>query len=823
MTDDLITIHYLGISVGRKLERLDPNDDRYQINGFTTDTNNNVLRLVLYGNNIANFPKELFELRSLEDLILVNNKITQLPNEIESLINLKNLFLGNNRLRTFPMEIVNFKKFERLGLSINRIKELPVDIDRLCNLENLKELYLSDNYITRLPPEIMELDLEIKWEWDPSREGIYLEDNPLEFPPIEIVKEGHRAVIEYFASLKEERKAFNEVKVMIVGDGGAGKTSLIKQLFGEKFNNNEPQTHGINIRDSSVFEGGKSIVVHFWDFGGQEIMHTTHQFFLSKRSLYILVLDGRKEEDAEYWLKHIESFGGNSPILVVLNKIDQNPGFEVNRRFLQDKYREIKGFYRVSCASGFGIQEFSEGLGKALLNVKILETTWPTSWFNVKTRLETLQNHFISYDEYIKICEEENINERISQETLIDFLHDLGVVLHFKDFRLLDIYLLDPRWVTNAVYKIINSEQLAEQNGLLKLDLLDGILNKEKDPDYEYSPDTYRYIIELMKKFELCFEIDNNSVLIPDLLEVQEPIIDFEAAESLKFIIEYDFLPKSVLPRFIVKMHEDIKNDWRWRTGVVLEDRSFQSAAVIKADEQNKRIFINVKGDQKRDYFAVIRKTLSDINNSFENLSFTELVPLPGNEEFEVEYEELIGYEIAGRDEYFVGKIRESYSVTELLNGIEKQEIRKTLRVINVEGDYYEKPEMEIVKMKQEKVIRIGDNSTISAPIVIADTIEHSFNTLTESTVDDDLKQLLDQLLKEINEVSKVVPKDKTNEVEAMARDAESLVKEATSSKPRQRWYDVSIDGLKQAAINIGEIAEPVLEIVKKLVPLLLN
>ena len=36
-------------------------------------------------------------------------------------------------------------------------------------------------------------------------------------------------------------------------------------------------------------------------------MHATHQFFLSKRSLYILVLDGRKEEDAEYWLRHLKA------------------------------------------------------------------------------------------------------------------------------------------------------------------------------------------------------------------------------------------------------------------------------------------------------------------------------------------------------------------------------------------------------------------------------------------------------------------------------------------------------------------------------------
>jgi len=84
--------------------------------------------------------------------------------------------------------------------------------------------------------------------------------------------------------------------------------------------------------------------------------------------------------------------------------------------------------------------------------------------------------------------------------------------------------------------------------------------------------------------------------------------------------MEYDFLPKSVMPRFIVKMHKDIKDDLRWRTGVVLEDKSLQAIAVIKADERDRKIFISVNGDQKRDYFSIIRKTFRDINGRFEKL-----------------------------------------------------------------------------------------------------------------------------------------------------------------------------------------------------------
>ena len=47
--------------------------------------------------------------------------------------------------------------------------------------------------------------------------------------------------------------------------------------------------------------------VNIWDFGGQEIYHATHQFFLTRRSVYILVCDDRKEDtDFFYWLQVVE-------------------------------------------------------------------------------------------------------------------------------------------------------------------------------------------------------------------------------------------------------------------------------------------------------------------------------------------------------------------------------------------------------------------------------------------------------------------------------------------------------------------------------------
>ena len=371
---------------------------------------------------MKNLPPEIKELKNLTILDISDNQLTSLPPEITELKNLTELYIFDNQLTSLPPEITELKNLTTLDISDNQLTSLPPEISEL---KNLTELYISGNQLTSLPPEILELDLEIEWEknWKPNI--IYLEGNPLENPPVEIVKQGREAVINYFKSLEGEKEPLNEVKVLLVGEGGAGKTSLVKKIFGEEIDGNEPQTQGINIRKWMVQNGEREIKANFWDFGGQEIMHATHQFFLSKRSLYILVLDGRKDEKPEYWLKLIENFGGDSPVLVVINKIDENPAFELNRKFLREKYPSIRDFYRLSCKSDIGVKEFSKTLEEELKAVKHLEIKWPKSWFNVKNKIEKMcpncvsdvadegeceHCNFIQYNDYKMMCDEEGVN-----------------------------------------------------------------------------------------------------------------------------------------------------------------------------------------------------------------------------------------------------------------------------------------------------------------------------------------------------------------------------------------------------------------------------
>jgi len=621
-------------------------------------------RLSLKSCNLTEFPPEILELKHLEELNLSNNYLTVLPEGISKLNRLYLLDLHNNKLTSLPDEIEKLNNLGYLDLSNNNLDTLPEVVCKLKPSILAKMLYinLSNNHLMILPKEIGDIAGAVKLE---------VHGNPLKEPPVEIANKGIKAIKEYFDSLEKEKKqAINEVKVLLVGDGGAGKTSFVKQIFNMKFDKNESQTHGININDFDFTINNKHVKVHFWDFGGQEIMHATHQFFLSKRSVYILVLDGRKDEKVVYWLKHIQSFGGNSPVLVILNKQDENPGFQVDRRTLQENYPIIKGFFPVSCKTRYGIESFVKVLKKIISEVELIKTTWPQNWFSIKSQLEKMEEPYISYHAYQCLCVDENIADESSQDVLLDFLNDLGVILHFDDFNLLDTHVLEPKWVTEAVYKIINSQFLIEKAGIFELNRLSDILLKKKDSNYLYPIDKHRFIIQLMLKFELCFYIDNFTLLIPGLLSVEKPDFKFDYDNALKLIYYYDFLPKSILHRFIVKMHQNIYNNLRWRSGVVLCDDSFDSCAVVRSDDDEKRIYIYINGSQKRDYYAVIKHHLFEIHNSFEKLIVDERLCLPDNPNVTVSYQHLLKLEKKGIMSYMPENADNEYDVTELLGSV---------------------------------------------------------------------------------------------------------------------------------------------------------
>lgn len=708
---------------------------------------------------------------------------------------LTHLNLWENQI-TDISPLAHLTQLTNLSLWDNQI----TDLSPLVQLTQLTKLDLSENQITHIPEFLLALNLEFTLEkrnYDNKDKGkLFIGDNPIQEPPLEIVAQGNEAMRAYYASLKET-KELNELKVIFIGDGGAGKTSLIKRVLDNTFDPNENMTHGITIKDRTIRVNDTPIKAHFWDFGGQEMMHSTHQFFLSHRSLYVLVLDGRKEEDSEYWLNFIKTFGGNSPVMVVLNKINDHLSFEVNRKFLLDKYPNIRGFHKTSCSTEVGIEPFFTALKTAMTQVEFIKTKWGKSWLEVKEHIETLPDNYITRERFIALCDRFGVDVS-ARPILTTYLDNLGIAIHFDDFNLDSIHTLNPQWITNGVYALVTSKLLHEKYGVLDKAQLHTLL----DPKI-YHPTTHYYILELMKKFELCFAIDDRYLLIPSALEIEEPTFDFETDDALRFEIDYGFLPPSVMATFIVKSHLDIKDTLQWRTGVVLEDASTHTQALIKVDIREKRFTILVNGEQKRDFFAVIRKRFSEINRKFTALSVAEMIPLPHSTE-RVDYRELIGYEQERIEDYFNGKLRKHFSVSQLLNGIERPESRE--KNIHVHGDYYEGD-----KTMGNHVSVGGNNSGIIS------TGDHNTITQTLTTTNTDLEALLEAFHREANTLITTLPEDQQA---SFKEDVETFTTKVQENK-KDKYFNLSKEGLIEAAEAVGSVGVTFMGLIPKIIEFL--
>ncbi|MCI5124038.1 MAG: hypothetical protein D3925_06075 [Candidatus Electrothrix sp. AR5] len=352
----------------------------------------NIQVIDLSDNNLkeCSFLKNLNQLTVLD---LCNNQIK----DISFLKNLKQLYfldLSNNNLRNISV-LQELYKLREINLKKNQIKEISV----FRKFISLNRLSLENNRITKLPDWITELPPETiydRYDSNPDGKGIHVFNNPLTNPPPEIIDQGREAMRAYFRSFKKENGVrLHEAKVLLVGEGMAGKTSLLKRLQGLNFDKKESQTHGINVlsllgRDLPGFvKPAEDSRLHIWDFGGQEIMHASHRFFMSNRSLYILVLDSRTDSKKFHWLRHIEKYGGKSPLIVAMNKIDINPSYNIEQKSINASFPWIENrFFRISCKSKEGLPEIIRSIAVSVPATPLYGMEISKSWLEIRTELE---------------------------------------------------------------------------------------------------------------------------------------------------------------------------------------------------------------------------------------------------------------------------------------------------------------------------------------------------------------------------------------------------------------------------------------------------
>jgi internalin A len=612
-------------------------------------------QLHLWKNQLSALPPELGQLSQLTKLHLYGNQLSTLPPEIGQLSNLNILSIGQNPLRGLPESIQFCHSLEKLDLSKTQLKLLP---DGLRKLPKLTHLNVAECKGLGLPTEIT--GRVQRWE-EPNAQQ----------------------VLDYYFSREEQgERPLNEVKLLLVGRGEAGKTCVSRALRGEDFDKNQKETPGIEIEPWILkYPDGDPIKVHLWDFAGQEITHETHRFFLTERSLYLVVLDGRTDqqmEEAEYWLNHVERYGTRrdgdtierSPAIVVLNKWESPGPYDAERRRLQREFPNIKAFVETDCKSGLGIKKLEETIRSALDNMPDVRETWPTSYFKVRQLLDKRidhGDHFMTWGDFTKVCQKAGEKDKGRQKSMAANLNALGVALYYgNDDRLRDTRVLNPNWAANGLYGLIRgvnkkphqgdkgylwagdiAQVLTE--GMKGMDSARGASIKDY-PEKRHGVKVHEFLLDLMVERELGFqsgEYKKKTVyLLPGLLEQDEPDpkmfdIDKHTKESeVRFRYVYEIFPAGVMSRFIVRTHPLSEKQDRWKSGVVLEWGKAK-ALVLCERRRNPKIDIYIHGGTNEEHQAlagIVRVNLEAIHSGLpEGLKGVEELDLsPSGEQYEM-------------------------------------------------------------------------------------------------------------------------------------------------------------------------------------------
>jgi internalin A len=581
-------------------------------------------------NQIKSLPTEITKLISLNKLYIQNNQLVSLPDEIVQLVNLREFHLSSNRLNNLPTKIGKLISLKEFNIHSNELRELPEDITQLANLRKLdlsynqitslpkkmgqltklRRLDLRDNQLVKLPPELGLLHLA----------ALTFGNNPWQALPPEIRSGGVRAILNFCRQqLEGETDQIYEAKLLIIGEGGAGKTTLAKKIQSSDYQlKEEDSTQGIDvIQWQFSLDNGKEFRVNIWDFGGQEIYHTTHRFFLTKRSLYTLVVDNRKEDtDFYYWLNMVELLSDKSPLLIIKNE-KQERQREINERQLRGEFINLKETIATNLDTNRGLPEILTQIKHYISNLPHIGTELPKTWIKVREALEQDSRNYISLDEYLTLCEDNGFTRREDKLQLSGYLHDLGVCLHFQeDDLLIKTVILKPTWGTDAVYKVLDNPLVIRNKGRFTRDDLKGIWYEEKYVTMQSE------LLRLMMNFKLCYEIPNvpRTYIVTQLLTLNPPDYYWDGSENLMLRYEYEFMPKGILTRFIVEMHAWIEEQsCVWKSGVVLSKDDARAEITELYRYHKGEIRIRVSGKRQRDLLTTIRHELGKIHDSYNS------------------------------------------------------------------------------------------------------------------------------------------------------------------------------------------------------------
>ncbi|AZA58597.1 leucine-rich repeat domain-containing protein [Chryseobacterium shandongense] len=765
----------------------------------------------IYPNNLIDIPTGISKLTNLECLIIGgdwNQKDKSNPNKwrikktnnLRKLESLKYLNISNNMITNID-SVVNLPELEVLHANNNSIHS----VRNLDMFSNLREIYLSNNLIEDVVflldnTSLTTIDLHsnkitdlipLKTLFDVSLIGIEvtswkknvisINHNINTNPPLSALEGGRKSFLLYVnryekeIGLKLTEYINNDVKVILAGNSNSGKSTLVDYLLFGKVNKKIKTTDWIERKELfKKIDNKSSVRLKFFDLGGQDYYHDTHNLFFDKDSIYLLlwenktnILQSKKEGEMvfqnyplEYWLDCIRIHSQNSSemerkidklleqkekinnftksitskfpenskvdfgarnILIIQSKTEKDKFF-LNQLDYQVRYPLIKDFINISTYNEKGLSLLNDFLlemvrENPLFNKKLLNT-----WGLIKDNLSnivkgvevalTIDQLLDRFNEFIASSFRTSALTTLEIETLMFSREDIIEFTIFLNGIGDLIYRpnVDPNIVIVNQKKFIETTKKLIENAKLN----DGEL-KSLDDEYQF---------KVLKDLEVIFENEGRYFFPLYLPEKPYPVVEIllnNVNIPLRKFKFSGYIPKNIILKIYSRFSKraspsnGFNNFYFWKNGLILIDEVLGDKFYLKFGINSKSNYTFI------DMFCLDHDKFSKDYSGFidfiqeiftvENLVVTELVTIDG--EFYADLEIVTSCYEKRINFIEVNDLHDNTKVinTHIYNNFIHENLKKNMKKIFIS---YSKYDDDYRKEFIKHLITLKDDGTIS-------------------------------------------------------------------------------------------------------------
>jgi internalin A len=371
-----------------------------------------------------------------------------------------------------------------------------------------------------------------------------------------------------------------------------------------------------------------------WDFGGQEIYHATHQFFLSDRSLFVLLWNRRlgwEQAKLPYWLDIIKARAPHSRVILVATHAEGRP-IDLPLAELRATYPQIVGSARVDNRTTEGIEELRHMMAVEAAQLPLMGSRWPLTWATGVAAVTKCGLQHSTPEDLHRRLAGTGVTDSSHQTYLLRALHLLGDILYFdEDEELHDTIIVRPQWVNGYIAKVLDSPEVAMKHGLLTR-------SHERQLWSDLDPGLRDRFLRMMEKFDLSYRITDDATAASLVVErlpwdsppYQEPwaaALSQPGGREIRIRYRLNTIPPGIPTWFIAREHR-FATGTHWRSGALLRHETDDRVlGLIRAERYDKTVELAVRGPAPQLFFSVLQDGFESTLRRYQGLEVTRLVP----------------------------------------------------------------------------------------------------------------------------------------------------------------------------------------------------